>query len=99
MASESSAMCSAAAAPVSNGPQRDSAGQPQQLYRVPAYAAWFRHDSLHAQELRGLPEYFVGSTATKSPRVPLLWHPVKSLCVVHYPAHVNLVERMRTMPE
>jgi hypothetical protein len=36
---------------------------------VPAYAAWFRYDRLHAQEVRGLPEYFKEASPTKSPRV------------------------------
>ena len=59
---------------MSNGilqPESSAAQQtlPQQLYRVPAYAAWFRYDRLHAQEVRGVPEYFAAPSPTKSPRV------------------------------
>lgn len=36
---------------------------------MPVYAAWFRYDRLHAQEVRGLPEFFKEASPTKSPRV------------------------------
>ena len=41
----------------------------QHSHRVPAYAAWFRFDRLHTQEVRGVPEFFKGPMPTKSPRV------------------------------
>ena len=52
-------------------PQTDSAAQQQQVHRVPAYAAWFRHDRLHQLEVKGLPEYFQSNSPTKNPRVCL----------------------------
>ncbi len=52
-------------------PQPDSAAAQQQVHRVPAYAAWFRHDRLHQLEVKGLPEYFQSNSPTKNPRVRL----------------------------
>ena len=52
-------------------PQPDSAAPQQQVHRVPAYAAWFRHDRLHQLEVKGLPEYFQSNSPTKNPRVRL----------------------------
>ncbi|KAJ1913340.1 SWI/SNF and RSC complex subunit Ssr2 [Tieghemiomyces parasiticus] len=36
---------------------------------VPSYAAWFTMDSLHANEKRGLPEFFNGRNRSKTPSV------------------------------
>ncbi|CAL8469788.1 g9330 [Coccomyxa elongata] len=54
-----------AAAAVGNGIPAEE--PPKVLYRVPAHAAWFKYDQIHANELRGVPDYFAG-IPMKTPR-------------------------------
>ena len=80
MASSSWTMI-AADGQASNGiSQLQSPEHLQHAHRVPAYAAWFRFDRLHTQEVRGVPVYFKGSTPTKSPRV-------SPTCLLLSPSH------------
>lgn len=55
----------AAAAIVNGIPAEEE--PPKVLYRVPAHAAWFKYDQIHANELRGVPDYFAGEPL-KTPR-------------------------------
>ena len=51
-------------------PDQDAAEQPaRQLYRVPAHAAWFRYECIHANERTGVPEFFAQGGASRTPRV------------------------------
>lgn len=51
-------------------PDQDAAAQPpRQLYRVPAHAAWFRYECIHANERTGVPEFFAQGGASRTPRV------------------------------
>lgn len=61
-----------AAAAVGNGIPAEEE-PPKVLYRVPAHAAWFKYDQIHANELRGVPDYFAGEPM-KTPRAsPSKW--------------------------
>ena len=48
---------------------RDDAREPLggEVYRIPGHAAWFRWDAVHAMEKKGLPEFFTGASASKTP--------------------------------
>ena len=41
----------------------------RELYRVPAYAAWFSYSSIHLTERRALPEFFDGKSPDRTPKV------------------------------
>ena len=38
-----------------------------EIYRIPGHAAWFRWDAVHSVEKKGLPEFFTGTSESKTP--------------------------------